>query len=69
MAIAATAHDAFEAPDKLTNTASSLQRAEIESLAHWLWEERGCPEGSPEIDWFEAERLLQFRATHAAKES
>ena len=30
--------------------------AEIEKLAYRFWEERGRPFGSPEVDWFEAER-------------
>ncbi len=29
---------------------------DIAALAYALWLERGCPEGSPETDWFEAER-------------
>lgn len=31
---------------------------EIAALAHKLWEERGCPEGTPEEDWFRAEQEL-----------
>ena len=31
----------------------------IAALAHWLWRERGCPEGSPEEDWFRAEQQLR----------
>jgi hypothetical protein len=31
---------------------------EIEKLAYRLWQERGCPFGSPEEDWLEAEREL-----------
>jgi len=31
---------------------------DIAALAHRLWEERGCPIGSPEEDWFKAEELL-----------
>jgi len=27
---------------------------EIQALAHSLWQARGCPDGSPEIDWFNA---------------
>ena len=27
----------------------------IRVLAYSLWESRGCPEGSPEVDWFRAE--------------
>lgn len=32
--------------------------AEIERLAYRFWEERGRPFGSPEEDWFKAEREL-----------
>jgi hypothetical protein len=31
---------------------------EIERRAYHSWEARGCPIGSPEVDWFEAEREL-----------
>ena len=31
---------------------------EIERRAYHLWEARGRPFGSPEVDWFEAEREL-----------
>jgi hypothetical protein len=30
----------------------------LAKLAYGLWQERGCPHGSPEIDWLEAERNL-----------
>ena len=29
-----------------------------EQLAYELWERRGCPLGSPEVDWFAAEESL-----------
>jgi hypothetical protein len=32
---------------------------EIAVLARAVWEARGCPEGSPEHDWFLAERALK----------
>jgi hypothetical protein len=32
---------------------------QIAALANALWRERGCPEGSPEHDWFQAEQQLQ----------
>jgi len=35
---------------------------EIAQLAHELWVERGCPEGSPEEDWFRAAETLRARA-------
>ena len=31
----------------------------IPALARALWKARGCPEGSAEEDWFQAERALQ----------
>jgi hypothetical protein len=31
----------------------------LEKLAYGLWQERGCPYGSPEMDWLEAERKLR----------
>ena len=30
----------------------------VAKLAYKLWEERGRPFGSPEVDWFRAERAL-----------
>jgi len=31
---------------------------QIAALAHALWHKRGCPEGSPEDDWFRAEQEI-----------
>jgi hypothetical protein len=36
---------------------------QIAALAKALWEERGCPEGSSEVDWFEAEQRLRSKQT------
>jgi len=33
-------------------------RTSIEKLAYAYWQERGCPIGSPEIDWVRAEQQL-----------
>jgi hypothetical protein len=33
----------------------------VATRAFELWRERGCPEGSPEIDWLRAERELRDR--------
>lgn len=30
----------------------------IAKLAYALWEQRGCPYGSPEFDWLEAEQKV-----------
>jgi hypothetical protein len=32
---------------------------EISALAYALWIQRGCPLGSPEVDWFRAEEELK----------
>jgi hypothetical protein len=32
-------------------------------LAHQLWQERGRAEGSPDQDWFEAERQTSLKDT------
>jgi hypothetical protein len=37
----------------------SSMHEDIARLAYALWQQRGCPEGSAEFDWFEAERNLQ----------
>lgn len=39
--------------------AQQPQAERVYVLAYSLWQERGCPDGSPEIDWYRAERLLQ----------
>lgn len=32
---------------------------EIAALAYSLWQSRGCPEGTPDEDWFNAEEILR----------
>ncbi len=32
---------------------------DIAALAHQLWQARGCPEGSPDEDWFHAAEQLR----------
>jgi Protein of unknown function (DUF2934) len=39
-------------------TQPACSRAEIELRAYHSWEARGRPFGSPEVDWFDAEREL-----------
>jgi Protein of unknown function (DUF2934) len=31
----------------------------IQVAAYYLWEQRGCPLGTPELDWFRAEDQLR----------
>jgi hypothetical protein len=41
-----------------TETTSQLHKRICER-AYQLWEERGCPEGSPDHDWFMAQREIE----------
>ena len=36
-------------------TLAQLTYEEIQARAYELWQQRGCPMGSPEVDWFAAE--------------
>ena len=45
----------------VTSLAHDLDEQEIAQLAYELWQSRGCPEGSPEEDWFRAVEELQSR--------
>jgi len=38
----------------------------ISDLAYELWQARGCPEGSAEVDWIEAERQVKGRDADSA---
>ena len=37
---------------------ASATHEKIAVLAYELWQQRGCPEGCPEEDWFRAEQQL-----------
>lgn len=41
---------------------ATFGHADIEALAYELWKARGCPQGSPEVDWFQAVKQLRSRA-------
>ena len=44
-------------------TAEELERQHhIRKRAHELWMARGCPQGSPEVDWHEAVKELRSKA-------
>jgi LmbE family N-acetylglucosaminyl deacetylase len=40
----------------------------IGELAYHLWQARGCPDGSAERDWLDAERQLQLQSEKSAAE-
>ena len=49
----------------LTADSSSLtpvNGSDVADLAYQRWVDRGCPQGCPEEDWYEAERELRSRS-------
>lgn len=49
------------------NTTAAPTQDEIALLAYELWQRRGCPVGSPEEDWNQAEIELRKRRQFASK--
>jgi len=49
--------DTSESKRKNSATAAS-EPDHVALIAYTLWESRGCPIGSPEVDWFKAEQEL-----------
>ena len=52
---------AMPPPARPSQLSDNATRSEIARLAYALWEERGCPTGSAESDWLEAERRFMER--------
>jgi hypothetical protein len=46
------------APSVPLQAQSFVDSSAIAALAYQLWQARGCPAGSPEADWFQAEQKL-----------
>ncbi len=45
--------------------AGEFGHAELATLANDLWKARGCPEGSPDADWFAAAKQLRTAVMEA----
>lgn len=45
-------------PD-LDSLLAALEHERIAALAYFFWQQRGCPAGSPDDDWFQAEREIR----------
>ena len=43
----------------LESLLAALEHERIAALAYFFWEKRGCPHGSPEIDWVAAEQSIR----------
>ena len=57
-------------PDSTADESARFEpenQQEIATLAYEFWQTRGCPDGSPEEDWFRAERELQGRRERRLK--
>jgi hypothetical protein len=52
-----------EAQEPEPPSVSPLDEQDIADRAYRRWVDRGCPQGSPEEDWFEAERELRSRSS------
>jgi hypothetical protein len=50
-------------------TEPPLDQEAIAGLAYYYWEARGCPNDSPEEDWFRAEAKLRNRLAAAATQT
>jgi hypothetical protein len=48
--------------DLRETTQQDSTREQIAALAYALWQERSCPDGSPDEDWFNAEQELRTRS-------
>jgi DUF2934 family protein len=46
-------------PKALTDFYGEDRHELVQKLAYQLWEQRGSPLGSPEIDWFAAEKAMR----------
>lgn len=49
----------YDAEDRVCDL--TCIRQEVERLAYFLWQNRGCPEGSADEDWYRAEQLMQSK--------
>jgi hypothetical protein len=55
-------HQTAAVPDSPTgndHNTPTMVRDEIAQLAFELWQRRGCPVGSPEEDWVQAETTIR----------
>jgi len=65
------AHEHFQHAPQHTEEAvvghgiATFGHHDIEALAYELWQARGCPNGSPEEDWFHAAEVLRSRTENS----
>jgi hypothetical protein len=62
MASPSRALEAAEKPRPTIDGDIEITPNQIAALAYEYWQDRGCPNGSPELDWLKAEADLQNQA-------
>jgi len=50
--------DMQQLPELVVEHAYESRHELVTRLAHQLWEQRGSPVGSPDVDWFRAEQAV-----------
>jgi hypothetical protein len=50
-----------QAERELISLGNDLGDQDIAALAYELWQARGCPDGSPDEDWYQAVEILRSR--------
>jgi len=63
----AEANPADEPVSETSTPGSELAHEQIARLAYAHWQNRGCPDGSPEEDWLRAEAELKSRPAGAGE--
>lgn len=53
--------DVVTADEDLPEIEFELDPTDVAIIAYQLWEQRGCPYGSPDDDWYKAERRIKAR--------
>lgn len=61
-AVASAPISAKPSPPAPVDEPAPVNEQDVAALAYQRWLERGCPHGSPEKDWYAAERELQSKS-------
>jgi hypothetical protein len=59
--VALTIDSRNQAERELTALGNDLGEEDMAALAYELWQARGCPDGSPDEDWYQAVEILRSR--------
>jgi len=60
-AVAEKPNEPTQSAVQVSGVVTECNREGVAALAYKLWQERGCPIGSDQEDWFRAENLLTNR--------